>query len=116
MDESHANSGWLLLERSPGGERCPYRARIESAGRRLPSSRLTTDELMATTKHHTRIDLERLTGIHERRVSNGDEDSLSLASEAALDCLRRSNHDARDLEVVISCSITKYRDGLTQWL
>jgi 3-oxoacyl-[acyl-carrier-protein] synthase-3 len=107
---------WLLTERSPDGDAAPHKARIESAGRCLPTTHLTTDELMATTRHHTRIDLERLTGIHERRVSTGDHDSLSLAVSAAEDCLARSAHDAGDLEVVISCSITKYRDGLTQWL
>jgi len=107
---------WLVTERSPNGEIAPYVARVESAGRRLPDDLLTTDALMATTKHRTRIDLERLTGIHERRVSNGDDDSLSLAVAAARDCLAHSGHDVADLEVVISCSITKYRDGLTQWL
>ena len=94
----------------------PYRSRIESLGRHLPASHLTTSELMESTRHRTRIDLERLTGIHERRVSIGDEDSLTLAVSAARDCLARSNSSAADLDVLISCSITKYRDGLTQWL
>jgi 3-oxoacyl-[acyl-carrier-protein] synthase-3 len=107
---------WLLTEHSPDGGAAPHGARLEAAGRRLPVSHLTTAELMATTKHKTRIDLERLTGIHERRVSIGDEDSFTLAVAAAVDCLDHSRHDANDLEVVISCSITKYRDGLTQWL
>ena len=109
-------TSWLLTERSPDGDRAPHKARIESAGRCLPTTHLTTDELMATTRHHTRIDLERLTGIHERRVSVGDHDSLTLAVAAAEDCLAHSGHEAADLDVVISCSITKYRDGLTQWL
>ncbi|SPM32219.1 3-oxoacyl-[acyl-carrier-protein] synthase III [Mycobacterium rhizamassiliense] len=42
-------------------------------GRHLPATVLTTDELMATTPYHTHIDLERLTGIYDRRVSIGDE-------------------------------------------
>ena len=104
---------WLLMERSPDGHRAPFAARIESAGRRLPLSHLTTTELMASTRHHTHIDLERLTGIHERRVSVGEEDSLTLAVAAARDCLAHSQLRVGDLEVVISCSITKYRDGLT---
>lgn len=91
-------------------------ATIVGAGRYLPSRRLSTDELMASTRHHTGIELERLTGIHERRVSDGEEDSLFLATEAARDCLRRSGRDAGELEAVVSCSITKYRDGLVQWL
>lgn len=71
---------------------------------------------MSTTRHRTRIDLERLTGIHERRVSVGDEDSYTLAAAAALDCLDKAGQDASSVDAVISCSITKFRGGLTQWL
>ena len=73
----------MLTERSPDGDDAPFVARIAGVGRKLPSAHLTTDALMGTTRHRTRIDLERLTGIHERRVSAGDEDSLSLAVGAA---------------------------------
>ena len=71
---------------------------------------------MSTTRHHTHIDLERLTGIHERRVSVGDEDSYSLATSAALNCLDKARRMAASVDVVISCSITKFRGGLTQWV
>jgi 3-oxoacyl-[acyl-carrier-protein] synthase-3 len=107
---------WLMLETSPDAVRSPYRARLASVGRRLPSTHLTTEDLMASTRHHTHIDLERLTGIHERRVSVGEDDSYTLAIAAAQDCLSRSDQPASSLDVVINCSITKYRDGLTQWL
>ncbi|HEX8805138.1 MAG TPA: 3-oxoacyl-[acyl-carrier-protein] synthase III C-terminal domain-containing protein [Acidimicrobiales bacterium] len=107
-------TGWLMAERSPGDGRAPHTARIAGVGRRLPDATLTTDELMATTRHHTRFDLERLTGIRERHVSVGDEDSSSLATGAAADCLARAGRRPEDVEVVISCSITKYRDGLVQ--
>ncbi len=111
---------WLVMEPGngdeAGGGRARFRARVAGAGRRLPPTHLSTDELMATTRHNTHIDLERLTGIHERRVSVGDEDSLSLATAAARDCLQRSGRDAGSVDVVINCSITKFRGGLTQWL
>jgi 3-oxoacyl-[acyl-carrier-protein] synthase-3 len=107
---------WLTIERTHTGGTTPYSTRISSAGRRLPDSHLTTDELMASTRHRTHIDLERLTGIHERRVSIGEDTSLSLAVDAARDCLARSEWAATDLDVVISCSITKYREGFSQWL
>jgi 3-oxoacyl-[acyl-carrier-protein] synthase III len=107
---------WLLTERSPDGPAAPFVARIAAVGRRLPATHRTSDELMGSTRHHTRIDLERLTGIHERRVSVGDEDSLSLAVGAARDCLARSGRRAEEIDLVLSCSITKYRDGLVQWL
>lgn len=106
---------WLVMETGEGGE-APFAARVAGAGRHLPGTRLTTDELMASTRHHTHIDLERLTGIRERRISAGDEDSFTLASSAAVDCLAGAKQDPASLDVVISCSITKFRGGLTQWL
>ena len=71
---------------------------------------------MASTKHNTHVDLERLTGIQERRESMGEEDSFTLAGGAARDCLSRWDGDPAAIDLVISCSITKYRDGLSQWL
>lgn len=105
---------WLVMEGD--GPPAPFRARLAGAGRHLPATVLTTDQLMATTRHHTHIDLERLTGIHERRVSIGDDDSYTLATAAALDCLDKAQQEAASLDVVINCSITKFRGGLTQWL
>ncbi|OBG36322.1 3-oxoacyl-ACP synthase [Mycobacterium alsense] len=107
---------WLVMETAGDGASAPFVARLAGAGRHLPETRLTTDELMATTRHRTHIDLERLTGIRERRVSVGDEDSYSLATSAALNCLATAQQDPGELDVVISCSITKFRGGLTQWL
>jgi 3-oxoacyl-[acyl-carrier-protein] synthase-3 len=107
---------WLVMETPGDGVAAPFSARLAGAGRHLPATHLTTDALMSTTRHSTHIDLERLTGIHERRVSIGDEDSHSLATSAALDCLDRAQENAASLDVVISCSITKFRGGLTQWL
>jgi 3-oxoacyl-[acyl-carrier-protein] synthase-3 len=107
---------WLLKESSRRGGVASFSARLAGAGRHLPPTHLTTAELMATTRHNTRIDLERLTGIRERRISTGDEDSYSLATSAALDCLSKAQQNAASLDVVISCSITKFRGGLTQWV
>lgn len=107
---------WLVIEGSGARAPAPYSTRLAGAGRRLPATHLTTDELMSTTRHSTHIDLERLTGIHERRVSIGDEDSYSLATSAARDCLEKAQQKAASLDVVISCSITKLRGGLTQWV
>ena len=63
---------WLVMEPSAERGSAPFRTRLAGAGRHLPRTHLTTDDLMSTTRHHTHIDLERLTGIHERRVSVGD--------------------------------------------
>ena len=110
------NTHWLVMDIADTGAPAPFSTRVAGAGRRLPPTHLTTDELMASTRHHTHIDLERLTGIHERRVSTGDEDSYSLATMAALDCLDKAQQDSASIDVVINCSITKFRSGLTQWL
>ncbi len=107
---------WLVMDDAKDATRAPYRARLAAVGRHLPAARLTSDELMSTTRHHTHIDLERLTGIHERRVSAGEEDSYSLAGTAARNCLAKAQLDASSLDVVINCSITKLHEGLIQWL
>src|ERR1700747_484592 len=107
---------WLVMDSSEHAGRVPYRARLAAAGRHLPDARVTPDELMSTTRHTPHFDLERLTGIHERRVSVGDEDSYSLAVKAARNCLDKAQREGSSLDVVISCSITKLHGGLTQWL
>ncbi len=90
-----------------------WRSRIESVGVRLPEQRLATDELMGRCRRAARVDLASLTGIRERRVCREGEDSLSLGVDAAWDCLARSRHSPADLDVLISCSISKYVDGLS---
>ena len=115
MHSAQVGTHWLVMD---SGETtlAPYRARVAGAGRYLPATRLSTRELMAGTRHHTHIDLERLTGIRERRISRGEDDSYSLATKAASNCLDKAERSAAAVEVVINCSITKFRGGLTQWL
>jgi 3-oxoacyl-[acyl-carrier-protein] synthase-3 len=91
-------------------------ARFESIGVHLPSVRVSTAELMASTRHRTNIQLERLTGVHERRVAAEGEDSFTLAVSAARDCLSRSAYTAADLDMVLSTSISKYHGGMRQRL
>ncbi len=100
-------TSWMLSER--GEALLP--ARFESIGIALPERRVTTRELMGRARHRTKIDLERLTGIHERRVCSPGEDSLTLAIDAARDCLARSRYAATDLDMVICTSITRYVGG-----
>ena len=107
---------WLVMDTGRDGAQAAFTTRIAGAGRHLPATHLTTEDLMSTTRHQTHIDLERLTGIRDRRVSVGDEDSYTLAISAADDCLSHANRSAQSVDAVISCSITKFHDGLTQWL
>jgi 3-oxoacyl-[acyl-carrier-protein] synthase III len=69
---------WLALQ-SPGSGSA-WGCRIESVGVKLPAQRLTTRDLMSRTSHRTHIQLERLTGIHERHVAGPGENSYTLAA------------------------------------
>ena len=113
---NRADSGqpdhWLALE--PDGSGGPWGCRIESVGVKLPALRLTTRELMSQTKHRTHIQLERLTGIHERHVAGPGENSLTLATGAARDCLAHSQRHASEIEMLISTSITRSRGRSSQ--
>ena len=103
---------WLALA-SPdanGSRGC----RIESVGVKLPARRLTTKDLMSQTRHRTRIQLERLTGIHERHVVGPGENSFTLAAGAARDCLAHSLHQASDIEMLINTSITRSKGEFSQ--
>ena len=107
MAETHAKQSdhWLAL--GPPGTGGSWGCRIESVGVKLPAQRLTTRDLMSQTSHHTRIQLERLTGIHERHVVGPGENSFTLATGAARDCLSHSRHRASDIEMLVGTSITR---------
>jgi 3-oxoacyl-[acyl-carrier-protein] synthase-3 len=90
-----------------------FSSRIECIGNALPEKRLTTKDLMASCRHKVNLDLEELTGIHERRVCSKDENSFTLARDAAFDCLKYSHHKPEDLGLIINCSISKFDKGLS---
>ena len=107
MAETHSKQAgrWMALE-SPGSAGS-WGCRIESVGVKLPAGKLMTRDLMSQTRHRTKIQLERLTGIHERHIVGPGENSLTLAAGAARDCLAHSQHQAPDIEMLISTSITR---------
>ena len=88
-------------------------SRFESIGIKLPEKQLSSKELMSSLKHKVNVDFERLTGINSRKVCSQGEDSYTLAVDAARDCLRHSKYEAKDIEMLISCSITRYKNGHT---
>ncbi len=117
--EKHANRGngrehWMSLEGGPEGrgDGQSYTSRFAAIGASVPEPRLSSDELMASTKHRTHIELERLTGIHERHVVSEREDAFTLALGAAREALAHAGCTAEDLDVVIVSSISHYVDGL----
>ena len=105
---------WMALESgadgSPGGG--SYTSRFAGIGAMVPERRLSTDELMASTKHETDIELERLTGIRERHVVGEGEDSYTLALGAARDALAHADCAAEDLDMLLVSSISRHVGGL----
>ncbi len=109
---------WMALE---GGVDGPpsggsYTSRFAAIGASVPEQRVSTDELMASTKHRTHIELERLTGIHEHHVVGEGEDSFTLALGAARDALAHADCAAEDLDMLIVSSITRHVGGLRMQL
>jgi 3-oxoacyl-[acyl-carrier-protein] synthase-3 len=86
--------------------------KIESIGIKLPEKTVSTAEIMQKLKLSKPVQLERLTGISNRHVCSENEDSLTLAVDAAIDCLKYSAFKAEDIEMIICCSISKYVNGL----
>jgi 3-oxoacyl-[acyl-carrier-protein] synthase-3 len=88
-------------------------SRFESIGAYLPSTVVSTDELTARMDYRPPFDLAEITGIRERRVADrrpdSYQDSLTLATLAARDCLARSRYTPGELDVVISASISRTR-------
>lgn len=90
-------------------------SRIASLGTRLPATVQTTPQLAALVPGLGDADIEKITGIAERRVCDPDpaagEDSFGMALAAARDALASSHYQAADLDIVISASITRFTQG-----
>jgi 3-oxoacyl-[acyl-carrier-protein] synthase III len=114
MAEAHTpvrnGEHWMAVE---GGREGPprretHRSRFAGIGASIPAPVLTTDELMARTRHETGIELERLTGVRERHVVGEGEDSYTLALGAARDALARADCEAEELDMLIVSSISRH--------
>ncbi|MEI6049077.1 MAG: 3-oxoacyl-[acyl-carrier-protein] synthase III C-terminal domain-containing protein [Bacteroidota bacterium] len=90
-----------------------WKSRFESIGVKIPEKRLSTQELVKKIKIPGFSKFGLHTGISERRVCSAGEDSFSLAHDAAKDCLSYSKYRPDELDMIISCSITRYKDGLS---
>ncbi|MFI9650606.1 3-oxoacyl-ACP synthase III family protein [Streptomyces sp. NPDC052040] len=90
-------------------------SRLESIGAYLPSNVMSTEDLLGHLEKAPEFDLVKVTGMLERRVADDvadiPEDSLTMAVAAARDCLERSRFAAAEIDVVISCSISRLADG-----
>jgi 3-oxoacyl-[acyl-carrier-protein] synthase III len=80
---------------------------IESIGIYLPSDARTTDQVLKGCRNPPAFPLEELTGITSRRVAAPDEFSIDLAAKAITACLARSAYGPEDVELLISCNISR---------
>ncbi len=90
-----------------------WKCQIESIGAKLPEKKISTIELVAKLNIPCIKKFGLLTGIKERKVCSAGEDSFSLATDAVNDCLSFSKYRAEDIDMIINCSITKYKGGLS---
>jgi 3-oxoacyl-[acyl-carrier-protein] synthase III len=97
----------------PVSERPARNTVIESIGTYLPFKEVSTADLLAGCVNDIGIPLEKLTGIKHRRVAAEGEFSIDLARQAIADCLSRSSYRPAEIDLLISCSISRY-DGPDQ--
>ncbi|MBN1288656.1 MAG: 3-oxoacyl-ACP synthase [Actinobacteria bacterium] len=89
------------------------RTRIESIGLYLPEREVTTSELISGMKTKPAFNLERITGIKARRFRSEDESTFTMAINAAENCLSHSRYEPEDIDLVISASISRLKEGTT---
>jgi len=85
-----------------------WKSQFESIGVYIPEKRLSTKEIVGNLDLPAIKKFELLTGIKERRVCSPGEDSYTLAVSAARDCLNHSKYQAKDLDMILCCSISKH--------
>ena len=78
----------------------PKKLRLESLGIYLPEKVTTMEEMLRSCRRRPRWDLERITGIKERRVAV-NEYAADLAIKAAERALGMSRYKACDLDAII---------------
>lgn len=81
--------------------------KIEALGVYLPDKVVTTEELLQGCHHRPGIDLEGITGIHERRIAEG-EYAADLAIKAAQRAMAMSDYKPEDVGLIVCTSISKY--------
>lgn len=92
------------------------RSRFESVGMYAPDLVVSTQELIAQMENKPPFDVESLTGIKNRRHRRDDENTFTISLKAMEECLKNSRYDAKDLDIIITCSISKFDcDGQIIW-
>lgn len=80
---------------------------IESLGVYLPKKTVTTAEVLAGCARRVDFPLERMTGIHERRMVGENEFAIDLAARALRACLDRATCAPSEIDLLICCNISR---------
>jgi 3-oxoacyl-[acyl-carrier-protein] synthase III len=83
---------------------------IESIGVYLPKKEVTSKKILADCKTKLNYPFERLTGINSRHMAGDTEFAIDLAEQAIIKCFEISKNKPGDIELLISCNISRY-DG-----
>ncbi len=83
-------------------------SRIESLGCYVPEKVVTVQQLMTQLRIRQDFDLEAVTGIKSKRQRSKTEDTYSISINAAKDCLKNSKYEPEDLDILITCSISRF--------
>jgi amino acid adenylation domain-containing protein len=86
---------------------------IESLGVYLPPNEVTTDDVVRGCKNRVWFPLERMAGIHSRRMSGEGDYCVDLARKAVEECFASSKYGPQDIDLVICCNITRATSPLT---
>lgn len=88
---------------------------IESLGVYLPPEIASTREVLSGCGNISRLQrgaairIEQLIGIKNRRVAADSEPASEMASQAILNCMAGSGCQPSDIDLLIYCSISRYR-------
>jgi 3-oxoacyl-[acyl-carrier-protein] synthase III len=80
---------------------------IESLGVFLPPRVVSSHDVMLECRQGGGLQLERLTGIRNRRMAGDGLYSIDLALRAVAKCLENSRHRPMDIDLVICCNMSR---------
>ncbi len=86
---------------------------IESIASYLPEKIVTSRDVVDNCVNPIRFPLERLTGIHTRRMVNDNQYAIDLAIQAMEKCFAQSRYQPQDIDLLLSCNVFRM-DGPQQ--
>lgn len=84
------------------------KTRFESIGVHIPEKKVSTESLIKQLENVPQFDLETITSIKNRLWKSEQDDSYTMAIDAAEKCLEKSDYNAEDLDIIISGSISRF--------